>query len=279
MSGRELFDVFAPQQSPWSVWAKPVLFAELNAVLGNPSTYDWNELLAALDVSWVEPPDGHTLVIADLPGRESVILGIALARAGYRPIPLYNGADGPSAVIDVDPIIQYLALGAEFLRTLRLDPKAPPVFMLDSQRLRQKTSPSPGSFDNRWVAFPQDFPSAAFLLSKGIHEVIICYGRLQFEGEKRWTEPSYVHKSVAEDLMHVLLPWQEAGIQIKAKQMNEPGGASGPPVPITVQTPSWFRTSFRRWMVTFGLRRNSAGGFGSRVPEASSGGGGGGYYG
>ena len=42
---------------------------------------------------------------------------------------------------------------------------APPAFLLDSDRMKAP-APDPGRFDNRWLVFPQDFPSAAFLRSR-----------------------------------------------------------------------------------------------------------------
>ena len=55
--------------------------------------------------------------------------------------------------------------------------------------------PGPGTFDNRWVVFPQDFPSAAFLRSRGVAEVLLIQAGAQPQ----------------EDLAHVLLRWQQGG--------------------------------------------------------------------
>jgi hypothetical protein len=63
-----------------------------------------------------------------------------------------------------------------------------------------------------------------------------------------------------EDLAHVLLRWQEAGLRIR--------GRDG--VVIRVQRPSQFRALWYRALAILGLRRNSAGGFGSYVPESTS---------
>ena len=58
--------------------------------------------------------------------------------------------------------------------------------------------PSPGKFDNRWVVFPQDFPSATFLRSRGVADVLLIHSG----------------KSVQEDLAHVLLRWQQGGLRM-----------------------------------------------------------------
>ena len=71
------------------------------------------------------------------------------------------------------------------------------------------------------------------------------------------------------DLAHILLRWQEAGIRILGCE------ASGDkqPEPVQVEKPNNFRALWYRAMVLAGLRRNSAGGFGAIVPEPSSSGG------
>jgi hypothetical protein len=106
-------------------------------------------------------------------------------------------------------------------------------------------------FDNRWMVFPQDFPSARFLVERKIKRVTLV------QAEK--TQPS-------EDLSHVLLRWQEAGIEILAKTKGDVGAPSG----ITVSRPSRFKASWYRALAIMGLRRSSVGGFGSFIPETSA---------
>jgi hypothetical protein len=107
-------------------------------------------------------------------------------------------------------------------------------------------------FDNRWVVLPQDFPSGTFLKANGIDRVLLLHDR---DGQPR------------EDLAHVLLRWQEAGVAIAAAR---PGGAAAE---LRVARPSRFRAAWYALLVTFGLRPNSAGGFGSIIPMPSPGGG------
>src|SRR5690242_6320869 len=70
-----------------------------------------------------------------------------------------------------------------------------------------------------------------------------------------------------EDLAHVLLRWQDAGIRILAV-----GPGDTQPRPFTAKKPSWFRRVWYRAIVVAGLRRNNAGGFGGVIPKASGGG-------
>jgi hypothetical protein len=247
MTNEECFNAWAPEEGPWSRWAKPVLFAQgLEPLsLGLRSWPDPQEYL------WLSHGNSRMALVVDLPGVESVETGIAMARRRYRPVPLYNTSIGPSAVLNVADLVKVLASGATALREMSLPPDAPPVFLIDADRMSPAVPSTPGSYDNRWVVFPQDFPSGTFLRSRGIEDVIVLHDR----------------RGVQEDLAHVLLRWQEAGIRIQAVG---PGDTS--PRPITVKRPSWFRRAWYRAIVLAGLRRNNAGGFGAVIPVASAGG-------
>ena len=113
----------------------------------------------------------------------------------------------------------------------------------------------PGRFDNRWMVFPQDLPSASFLLSRGLSRAVVL--------QRQTGQP-------AEDLSHALLRWQEAGIEILAL---DPASDSSPQ-PLAIQKPSRFRALWQRALAIGGLKRNSAGGFGMVIPIPSQGGGG-----
>src|SRR5260370_6436800 len=95
------------------------------------------------------------------------------------------------------------------------------------------------------------FPSARFLADKKI---------------KRLTLVQTEKARPLEDLSHVLLRWQEVGIEIFATA----SGDTGAPSKITVSKPSRFKASWYRALATVGLRRSSVGGFGSFIPETSA---------
>lgn len=255
MDASQLFEIWAPPDSVWSRWAKPVLFTSTPAGIPAgmpppPSSPREETRLRVLE-------DSSTAFVLDLPGAQSVELGLALARAGYRPVPLFNTADHPAALVKVRPILDQINAGAEELQRLGTRPGAPPAFLLDADR--SPASPaSPGMFDNRWIVFPQDFPSATFLLSQGVRRVVLLQ-KASLTGQPR------------QDLAHVLRRWQEAGVEI---YLQDPA-ADEPPRPLTVQRPSSFRSLAYRALALFGLKRNSAGGFGSVIPVISSGLGGG----
>jgi len=183
---------------------------------------------------------------------------LALARAGhYRPIPLYNGVEGPSEesmVVNVKEITDALFQSANILEGLDLSPGAPPVFLLDSDRMKARGKQR-GKYDNRWCVFPQDMPSASFLLDKGIKKVAVCS-----EGGK-----------IQNDLSHILYGYQGQGVKIYL--------LNGSLKETKISKPSRFGSLSYRFKTILGLRRNATGGFGALVPEATqhSGGAGVGY--
>lgn len=259
MSQQMMFDAWIPADSPWSVWAKPVVFASMRF-----PTHDELarvSLDAAPPWSWLPEGPRHTPGIAwivDLDGDMAVLTGAFMAARGYRPVPLFNGAPAPTATraaIDtrkMEHLLANLADDLERANTTSIAPDAPPVFLLDRRRM-QGSTPPPGQYDNRWMIFPQDFPSARYLLEHRIQKALVI--------QERDHQP-------AEDLRHVLLRWQKAGIQIERIAINE----SAEPEPITVREPSQFRWAFYRILAIAGLRRSGAGGFGAVVPKPSEGG-------
>jgi hypothetical protein len=248
MNREAIFENWIPPAGVWSLWARPVLFAQMPEVVSPPAGGEpWRDL----DVSWAPDVAEKVVVVVDLPGAESVWMGLALAGRGYRPVPLYNACTGEYEVIDQRPILEALRAGAGYLGGLA-PCDAAPAFLLDSRRKGLGRPVQPGVFDNRWQVFPQDFPSATFLLERG-------FGRAILVG-RDWREP-------AEDLAHVLRRWQDAGMRIEGVDVSK--GAE--PAPIAVGRPPWYRTAWQRALAILGLRRASGGGFGSVVPRPRQG--------
>jgi hypothetical protein len=276
MTPEEIFRVWAPPSSPWSAWVAPVLFSRLTCPEEVASPVETQ----TIDLDWLGGVmETGTAIIVDLPGASSLEVGLALARRGYRPLPLYNASPGPRALlelnaptpgraidlgtnpptlsvpvaaIDMKALLLALCRGTNALRQMRISPEAPPAFLLDADRLLGNNPIAVGVFDNRWMVFPQDFPSAKFLLDHGIRSVLLV--------QRTKLQPQ-------EDVAHVLLRWQESRIIVYAKDIlsrNNPGR-------ITVARPSRFRRAWYRALAIAGLRRNSAGGFGSVIPQSSAG--------
>lgn len=255
MNRDRIYDAWAPSRRDWSSWAKPVLFATLDRVTAIPP----QSPLPLLDVAWAPNVASRTAIVVDLPADQGVWTGLALAFAGYAPIPLYNALAGPkgtaeafeessqyNAAVDVRPIIRALVAAAPAIEKLELPVDAPPAFLLDANR-RGDAKPLPESFDNRSISLPTDFPSANHLVSHGIQQVLLV------QAEREEPQP---------DLAHTLRRWQEAGIGISAKSLLN----DVPPQHIQVSRPSNFRLLWCNFLAAFGLRHSPLGGFGGVLP-------------
>lgn len=247
MNARQTFAAWAPPASIWSAWAKPALFTELGRVTSELGSA---EPLSVEDAPWLPIFDQRTAIVLDVPGEVAVVRGLQLARHGYRPVPLFNTTHESGAVVNVHEILQGLNLGRRLLPEIPLPADAPPVFLLDSNRLPHRLGGIPGTYDNRWVVLPQDFPSAAKLRAHGISAILLW--------QRENAQP-------ADDLAHVLRRWQDGGIDIYV----EYGTLASAPAPLRVHRPRFYKSVFHRLLVLFGLRRNSAGGFGDTVPVPS----------
>jgi hypothetical protein len=271
LSREQTFELWTPPASPWVIWAKPVLFAFLPARSSEP--HDEGLVLPrAPRADWAPPADGRTALVVDLPGVLSVRLAEALVHRGFRPIPLFNAVAGPHGVapdpddpagplVDVYPIAEAIQVAsARLFEPLRaLPPEAPPAFLLHADR-REGRRPEHGAFDNRSLSLPTDFPSAAFLQSRGISRVLLVIdvaSMLSTAGQP------------ATDLAHTLLRWQKAGISLESCGVDDNLALQSPADRITVESPRWFRAVWHNALSVLGLRRNPMGGFGGRLPIPS----------
>ena len=238
-------DDFGPA---WTHWAKPVLFASINGEvpMGFLKDEDLPALLAAL-----KAPAAKCAVVVDLPGTQSISVGVELAEQGYRPVPLFNGSPGRDELISTSELISALRSAAARMQNFSIPADAPPVFLLDSRRMSKAVTPAPGKFDNRWFTFPQDFPSANLLRARGISTVLLI--------QEAIGQP-------AEDLSHVLKRWQDAGMEILGTTPD-----AGRTEPLKVNRPRRFRSLAYGLLALIGLFPNSAGGFGGIIPHPSSG--------
>ncbi len=258
MTGREIYEAWAPASDEWSPWVKPVLFTEIDELI-TASLSNWQPEESGLRCNVGARRD--TAIIVDLPGPQSLLAGFALAKDGYRPVPLYNTTSGrrqhvlPERCVlsDITTLVRMLTRPLpDYVRNAIVGDN-PPAFLLDSRRLRGERGPSPGTYDNRWIVFPQDFPSATFLKSRGITQAIVI---------QEYLLP-------AEDLTHVLLRWKEGGITIYLQDAGEETSLRL----ADLRRPPRFRRAIYCALALMGLRRNSAGGFGSIIPIPGEGGG------
>jgi hypothetical protein len=239
---RSAFEAWAPAGATWSPWAKPAPFVGTALSTADQQSHDLPpayELAASAD----------TMVVVDLPGATCVQVALVLARNGYCPVPLINTTSGAREYVRMAAVLTALRLGAAELAARPPSSQGPPLFFLDARRLRG-TQPEPGVYDNRWIALPQDFPSARLLLSRGVRSCVVL-------GDSA---------DVADDLAHVLCRFQEAGIRL----FSLLPGSGRKPQPLKLSPPRWYKKAYYRFLVTLGLRRNDAGGFGGVIAESSN---------
>ena len=268
MKKEEVFLAWAPKDSIWSAWVLPVPFAQLNCVdflVASPDEH------ARPLPGWMPDRDREGLAyVIDIAGADAMRCGLALAGEGIRPVPVIDGSPGagefyfspnpqasttpawhPNAAVDMTELLRVLCEGARELGKITVLPDAMPAFLLDSRRIAGDRSLNEEIYDNRWQVFPQDFPSARFLLEHGVKRVLLVQ-----EGKR---QPQ-------EDLAHVLLRWQGGGIAIESVAVNDGNSRAE----IQIAKPSWYRRIWYRALSILKLRRSGTGGFGG-FPMSSSG--------
>lgn len=196
MRREEVYDAWAPDDGDWSGWVKPVLFAgmdeevELAEPLPPASWLTADRLGAAIAAN-------DAACVVDLPGAEGIAAGLALAAAGFRPIPLYCAVDHAAALIDMRPIVEALIDATS--NVVGLSPGARPAFLLDARRMSASSVGVRHFFDNRSVCRPTDFPSAQWLRESGISKVLLITSKLE---------------RPAPDLEAVAAAWQGDGLAL-----------------------------------------------------------------
>jgi hypothetical protein len=247
MNREAVYEAWVPQRGDWSLWARPVLFGQM------PERQDESpEPVPDWPVDWAPSAADKAVLLLDLPGAEAVHLGLALARRGYRPVPLYNGCTGPGELIDQGPIVRALRSVAPSLASLTLPADAPPAFLLDSRRQSLPLPLQPGMLDNRWKVFPEELPSGQLLHQRGVSRVVLV--------QRGWHVPQ-------DDLSRVLRYWQEALVVLEAKDVAE----AGPPRRFQLPAIRWYVRWWHGLLSLFGLQRSPRDGFGYIVPRPSRG--------
>lgn len=192
MIGKEVYKIYAPKGAKWIEWVRPVPFIAID-------TYNRKLLANWVDrkAIFLDKYERNSAIFIDLPGNESVELGISLAKIGYRPIPLFNGTDGnlnSQTIVDTYLIESSLINGSEKLKNIHLDSDANPVFLLDSyrtNRYREKEA----IFDNSWDLYKHDIPSFEYFKQNKINKIIV------------------VGKTIQQDLRKIFFKFQEAGMK------------------------------------------------------------------
>ena len=193
MRGKEIYKIYAPNGTKWIDWVRPVSFVAIDTYNRKPIV-DWLDRKAM----FLKKYQQDTAIFIDLPGKESIELGIGLAHMGYRPIPVFNGTDeqqGSQATTNTYLIESYLINGSQKLKNIELKNDANPVFLLDSYRTNRYRAKE-SIFDNSWDLYKQDIPSAEYFKQNGINKIIV------------------VGEVIQPDLKKIFLKFQEKGIEI-----------------------------------------------------------------
>ena len=194
MTNKEIYKIWAPDKKRWVDWVRPVPFINIDDSSSRKEFIDYR----IPSINYLKEVLNDTALIIDIPGIDSIKEGIALAKLGYRPIPIFNGTDPPIGTISTtnNQIIKPLLIwGAFELKNIKLKNDAPPVFLLDQNRLNRYKINS-GIFDNSWDIYDGDLPSPKYLLENGINKIIV---RSNFQ---------------AKDLRKILYKWQKNNIKI-----------------------------------------------------------------
>lgn len=175
-------------------WVRPVPFIAIN----KDSRICEVSNFSIPNVNYIKEVQLDTAIIVDLDGNDSIKEGLGLAKIGFRPIPIYNGTNeqqGAMATVNNHAIEAGLIKGALELDKMNISYSAPPVFLLDSNRMnRFKMNLS--IFDNSWDIYDQDIPTAEYFLKYGINKIIV-------RGDK-----------IQKDLGKILYKFQKKNIQI-----------------------------------------------------------------
>ena len=165
MRGKEIYKIYAPNDTKWTEWVRPVPFVAID-------TYNRKPVSNWLDrkVLFLDQYEEDTAIFIDLPGKESIELGISLAHIGYRPIPLFNGTDeqkDSQATTDTYLTESSLINGATKLKNILIPNDANPAFLLDSSRTNRYRSKE-SIFDNSWDLYKQDIPTSKYFKDNNI---------------------------------------------------------------------------------------------------------------
>lgn len=201
----DVYKCFVPEVNRWSNWVRPVPFVNIGMGKQNYS-YIFNEqhLFDSNDED-MKMFTKDTAVIVDMPGISSINAGMNLVRAGFRPIPLYNGTieeAGSRSVVDNQGVSEGLLWMAKQLQEINISEDAMPAFLLDSDRLIQYKR-DVSVYDNSWDIYAQDMPSGQYFKDNSVKRILL------------------ISERISGDLRRILLKYQKSGLEIYLKKIYE----------------------------------------------------------
>jgi len=194
MVGKEIYKIWAPENTKWTNWVRPVPFVAIDMY---NRRNEFNDFGVPKNI-YFDKEIKNTAIIIDLPEYSSIEFGIALAKLGVRPIPVYNGTteqEGALATTNNYIIESALIWGANELKKIEIAKDAKPAFLLDKNRTNTYKM-NATVFDNSWDIYGQDLPSADYLKNNGIKSIIV------------------IGDSIQRDLRKIVYKYQKKGIGI-----------------------------------------------------------------
>lgn len=249
LDARALSRVWGPHaQSPWTPFHCLTLFVSLDYLkreTAGPCSGDPWPVQNFHVPGWI---DSHTMLMIDLPGPQSVVLGATLAVAGCDLVCTFNNWPYPGGLIKPEETLAALLRYASLLDKERsaFPTPGPVAWLCDAKRLGTRAG-QPGEFDNRYYIEDSIIPGTNYLRERDISRIVYVTSQLD---------------TIIADLGVHLDTFKKDGFEVGVAVASE-RGALLDPVPYA-RAPRAFNTT--------GFFRSSAGGFGAPVPHPSSGG-------
>ncbi|MBO0798226.1 MAG: hypothetical protein J2P31_05340, partial [Blastocatellia bacterium] len=231
-----LISVYQPRGSQWQPFFVPTLIQSLaqSSLSSQIKPFDTSAMDAAYgraeglrNLISQSTNANQTLIVADLPGPESIALGAAMADT-VQLVPVFDNWPHPLGVVNSHEVLGAMLYYAHEVeeKKSKLKDDAPALMLLDNRRLanyRDETT----QFDNRYLA---KLPPADQLKQRGIKQAIYL---VKDETQDRELD----------DINDDLVEWRKNGIDVRMlrlsdfKPYDEPAQAAGIAAPASPAGP------------------------------------------
>ncbi len=170
MLGKDIYKCWYKENNKWCKWIKPTLFIDLdNQILKDVVDYEIPHIY------YIDKLRDDTAIIIDEDGDTSIKEGLALMNFGYVLVPLFNSPyplPNSKSLVSNLSIATLLIWGGTILKDKTVSDVAPPVFLLDKNRLNRYHKDK-SIFDNSYDIYSQDLPSSNYFKNNGIKNIIL----------------------------------------------------------------------------------------------------------
>lgn len=170
MLGKDVYKCWYKENNKWCKWIKPTLFVDLdNQILKDIVDYEIPHIF------YVDKLRSDTAIIIDEDGDKTIKEGIALINFGYILVPLFNSPyplPNSKSLVSNLSIATLLIWGGTILKDKTVSDFAPPVFLLDKNRLNRYRKDK-SLFDNSYDIYSQDLPTSNYFKNNGIKNIIV----------------------------------------------------------------------------------------------------------